>query len=333
MRLSRRPYFFEIVMLTVVYGTVAFISLVGVHLDEVDVGDVVWAVVLSGAAACALVELGKRLLPFRAVYNRRETGYWMRERLREVFPRVRAIGPRNRIDPDAEAAMALEFDAFLDPDAEAAKAVALEFVNWIEFAGWAIEGLDDALQAPAMLHNVPYMTWWDRVSGRWMRLRYATLSAYNLPAEQFVAQVAIAADRSLRGGLVTIVDVPSSEEEAEEAAEAVRRQAWVYSLLRLRPSGATSPDQDRYRTPEERLSWYADEVAFALDQLQNQLTTRWRFRVQLASVALSGAVAAVSVLATDATHAGAYVLAALLFGGFVSWVVRDATASLERFRR
>jgi hypothetical protein len=270
-RLSRRPYFFEFVMVSVMYGTVAFILRVGVHLDEVDVGDVVWAVVLSGAAACALVELGKRLLPFRAVYNRRETGYWMRERLREVF---------HRLDPD---------------DAEAATAEALEF------ARRAIMGLDDALQAPAMLHH-----------GRWMTLRYATLSAYNLPAEQFVAQVAIAADRSLRGGL---------------------RQAWVSSLVRLPPSEATSPDQDRYRTPEEQSSWYADEVAFALDQLQNQLTTRWRFRVQLASVALSGAVAAVSVLATDATHAGAYVLAALLFGGFVSWVVRDATASLERFRR
>ena len=278
MRVPRRPYFFfEIVMLALLVLAVAAAVSVGVHLDDVNLMDAVQAVVLSGVASCALVEAGKRLLPFRARYNRRETGAWISDRA------VRAFYDRKA---DAE----------------------LNARHTLSHAFEAQASLDQALQAATIRRaNAVYRS---SLLRRVRIVGQATVSAYNLPAEQFVAQVAIATDRLLRFE---------------------RRDAWVSLLLTL--SRRERDLEDSLRSTEDWGSWAADEVAFALDQLQNQLATRWRFRVQLASVALSGAVAAISLLTTEATSAGAYVLAAILFGGFVAWIVRDATASLERFRR
>lgn len=79
----------------------------------------------------------------------------------------------------------------------------------------------------------------------------------------------------------------------------------------------------------------AEGTRAGIDLLQISVGQRWRRTVRGAAVLLSGLFGAFGALLVNQTLASRllYTLAALVFGGFFAWVIRDLTAIAERLRR
>jgi hypothetical protein len=136
---------------------------------------------------------------------------------------------------------------------------------------------------------------------------------FNLPAELLTAQVAAAAERALQS--------PRRYEELLEGLAPFRS-------LTSKTKGSWA--DERISAPDA--GWL---ISSAIDQLQIRLAGRWQHYLQATACWLAGAVGLV-ISSTDAIHGNqgrVHVIAALVFGGFLAWVFRDAVAALERLRR
>lgn len=142
---------------------------------------------------------------------------------------------------------------------------------------------------------------------------------FNLPAEQFSAQVAAAAERAVR-------DPARYQELLLALCVGMDRDA----LAGLYPGG--EPDDVRRR---EAVADVEYRIATAIDQLQIRLAGRWRHYLQATAWWLTGLVALLLALIdrTPAVHSATLVVVALLFGGFFAWLARDVSAVVERLRR
>ena len=127
-------------------------------------------------------------------------------------------------------------------------------------------------------------------------------STFNLPAEQFVAQV----------GRV----VGSSGTPQDGPSELVRAFATM--------PGATL-------TRDERVGEVLD-VSGVLDRLQIRLGARWRHYLSGSAMWIAGALALAWAVVAD--HDSSWpVVAALVFGGFFAWLSRDVAGAVESWRR
>jgi hypothetical protein len=141
------------------------------------------------------------------------------------------------------------------------------------------------------------------------------LRVFNLPTEQLAAQVSAAAE-------VAIADP----------------KPYSALLAGLTGEPAAAVVQERSDTTDEtgeRGYRFAQRVRAGVDQLQISLGERWRRYVQSAAVALAGlyGVALTEASEIPPDHDGRFVLAAVVLGGVLAWVVRDVAAVLERWRR
>ncbi len=147
--------------------------------------------------------------------------------------------------------------------------------------------------------------------------RYA---AFDAPPDQLVAQVATAVDLAI-----------SDPYEYEPLLVALVGRELPRKLRRESKPPTSREDPPRL---DRREVADAQRIQAALDALQLRLVSVWRRLVQLSAVTLAGLYGIGLVWAAGLTeHEQArYLFAAVVLGGPGSWLVRDVTAVLERWR-
>jgi hypothetical protein len=259
---------------------VSFVSLPTLHpRGPLPLVPFVGSVLFSAVAAMAMLETVKRLLPLRGAYNRRQLALWLRERSGGAVAMGQCIRAMDLSAP----------------------------------AGTPRPDGPESRQAEADVDQaVGYQ--WERVNLRGPGLG----GAFNLPAEQFSAQVAAAAERATR-------DVP-------------RYEQLLLALCMGLPPERLQALYQRPAPDEEGREGVADvqyRIAAAIDQLQIRLAGRWRHYLQATAWWLTGLIALMLALVdrTPAVHSATFVVVTLLFGGFFAWLARDVSAVVERLRR
>jgi hypothetical protein len=151
---------------------------------------------------------------------------------------------------------------------------------------------------------------------------------YNLPVGQLVAQIGIAAERVLSN--------PASDRRLVSAL--IGEAAMPPSPPT--PPTANAPDTAKASIQEDtaareraRRAYESQLLRTALDQLQISVSGRWRTWVQWTAVALSGAYGIALGYLMNLAGRSVYVLAAIFIGGFFSWLAKDVSGGLERWRR
>jgi hypothetical protein len=142
---------------------------------------------------------------------------------------------------------------------------------------------------------------------------------FNLPNEQLAALVSSAADLTLNSG------------QGVHFAAALARMTPddVYTASRAMRTRARDDDQTY------PVAVVAQRIRSGVDQLQISLGERWRRYVQSAALWVAGAygIALVHGRGFRAVDDGHLVLASVIIGGPLAWVLRDLTAVVERSRR
>lgn len=135
---------------------------------------------------------------------------------------------------------------------------------------------------------------------------------FNLPMEHVAAQINAAVD-------IALADPYRHIEFLETIAAAPLRDE-----LSVEKRG----EDDWHRELTQR-------VHSGIDQLQISIGERWRQYVQSTALALSGVYGIIFAgnAAGDHDSRPAYILVALVGGGALSWVIRDVSAIIERWRR
>jgi hypothetical protein len=141
---------------------------------------------------------------------------------------------------------------------------------------------------------------------------------FNLPTEQLAAQVSAAAD----------VALTTKKESYAALLDA------LVGPLRVDESEAK---KDPRLSPEDEEMVFAQRVRAGVDQLQISLGERWRTYIQGAALWIAGVYGIVLIHASSGSAEDRaeprFVLAALLLGGPLTWLIRDITAVIERARR
>jgi hypothetical protein len=132
---------------------------------------------------------------------------------------------------------------------------------------------------------------------------------FNLPIEQLVAQIRLAAD-------VAIVN--PQQHRALLVALAGSESLWL--------------DVEDNSVQQLEL---AHQVRAGIDALQISIGESWRRYVRALAVSISGLVGLLlaSFAGIEGRAGEIYVLASLVLGGFFAWLARDLTAAVERWRR
>jgi len=145
---------------------------------------------------------------------------------------------------------------------------------------------------------------------RWRTQKRDVRRVFNLPTEQLTAQISAAVDRALLE--------PS-------------RYPALFTALAGAPITDTRDENDEGRAEYLR----AQSVRAGVDQLQIVLGESWRRNLQGAALWIAGAFGLLfgSASAVDDGAEARYVLAAILLGGSIAWIVRDIVAVVERARR
>lgn len=151
---------------------------------------------------------------------------------------------------------------------------------------------------------------------------------FDLAIEHLCAQVSSAADFAL-----------SQPERYAELLLALAGPAKLESIDVLAPPVSVTdghilrqrgkPDSDR------PFAVLAEGTRAGIDLLQISVGQKWRRTVRASAVLLSGLFGAFGALLVHQSLSSRllYTLAALVFGGFFAWVIRDLTAIAERLRR
>lgn len=152
-------------------------------------------------------------------------------------------------------------------------------------------------------------------------LGHSPWGIFDLPIEQLSAQISAAADFAL--------------------TEPGRYQRFLASLIgsgTAIPAPASPAPAAATKAPtvgpEGDQTAHHYYVRASIDRLQATLGYRWRNYVRSTAMWLSGlfGIAIVEASRVTGLERGLDILAALLVGGFFSWLARDITASIERLR-
>lgn len=157
-----------------------------------------------------------------------------------------------------------------------------------------------------------------------------TVRTFNLPIEQLAAQIGAAADIAL-----------SSPSRFPSLLACLADSSIPSSLLNPDRNGLDLPlhteedDPQRRNFVSETRIEFAQRVQSGVDQLQISVGERWRRYVQGTAVWLSGAfgIALSSTATSQSAVQPRHILAALIIGGPLAWILRDVAAVIERWRR
>ena len=151
---------------------------------------------------------------------------------------------------------------------------------------------------------------------------------FDLAIEHLCAQVSSAADFAL-----------SQPERYAELLLALAGPAKLESIDMLAPPVSITNGRIRRQQAkvdsDQSFALLAEGTRAGIDLLQISVGQRWRRTVRAAAVLLSGLFGAFGALLVNQSPSSRllYTLAALVFGGFFAWVIRDLTAIAERLRR
>jgi hypothetical protein len=151
---------------------------------------------------------------------------------------------------------------------------------------------------------------------------------FDLAVEHLCAQVSSAADLAL-----------SQPDQYAELLLALAGPAKLTSIDMLSPPVDVIDGRIQRRSVkprnDESFALVAEGTRAGIDLLQISVGQRWRRTVRAAAVLLSGLFGAFGALLVNESVSTRllYTLAALVFGGFFAWVIRDLTAIAERLRR
>jgi len=151
---------------------------------------------------------------------------------------------------------------------------------------------------------------------------------FDLAVEHLCAQVSSAADFAL-----------SQPDQYAELLLALAGPAKLASIDLLAPpvdvtAGRIARQPTKPRN-DQAFALVAEGTRAGIDLLQISVGQQWRRTVRGAAVLLSGLFGAFGALLVNLSVSSRllYTLAALVFGGFFAWVIRDLTAIAERLRR
>lgn len=164
---------------------------------------------------------------------------------------------------------------------------------------------------------------------------------FNLPTEQLTAQISAAADRALidpsryRALVTALSGEPEREPDAMPAKDAGRSPEDPKPAPKD-PEQAAAEAKRAAEEAERRADYLLSQsVRAGVDQLQIALGESWRRTLQGAALWIAGAFGLLFSTASKADDGAEtrYVLAAVLLGGTIAWIVRDLVAVVERARR
>lgn len=149
---------------------------------------------------------------------------------------------------------------------------------------------------------------------------------FNLPVDRLAAQVSLAADLALSypGDYPSLLGALTGERRGTEGKPGAGESG--------KPHPSNPPSKGaRVTDADVRLSY---QVRGGVDRLQLYVGQGWRRTVRLSAVLISGVLGVIWVqfLTIYPSLSAAYVLSALILGGFISWVLRDLVAIIERLR-
>ena len=258
------------------------------------------AALFAGLSAAAILEVAKRLIGLRGMYQQRQIKLWLQER----SSRYDATSGTYAFRDDEETA---EWD-----EGETAEWRARHRRPHIELERLVGVLTDDDLHAMRSHARSPGAS--DAAAPRVgdALSRYSTTRRlarfYDLPIEQLSAQIYAAMDVAVR---------------EPERFPAVMKAVTGMGIGEVLPNSGRSAIE------------VAQAVRAGVDALHIDVGEGWRNYVRGTAIWLSGSVGLVTVLWSDVNgrDAGAYMLSSLLLGGFLAWVLRDLAAAVERWRR
>ncbi len=157
------------------------------------------------------------------------------------------------------------------------------------------------------------------------RAEYALRDVFDLPIEQLCAQISSAADLAIteperNAELLLGLTGPTGLKDIDQLAPAKRI---VDGRIEREPS------KEKPAYPQ-----VAQGVRTGIDVMQISVGQRWRRGVQGSAVLISGILGVIGVFFARVAWPtrGLFILAALVFGGFFAWLIRDLTAIVERIR-
>jgi hypothetical protein len=149
---------------------------------------------------------------------------------------------------------------------------------------------------------------------------------FDLPVEQLCAQIGAAADLAM-----------SEPQDYAELLLALTGPAWLKEIDSLAPPANVVNGRIVRRRSEDNTAYalVAQAARAGVDMMQISLGQRWQRGVRWAAIYVSGllGVAAAFLLHGSVVAQVLLVAAALILGGFFSWLTRDLVAIVERVRR
>jgi hypothetical protein len=156
---------------------------------------------------------------------------------------------------------------------------------------------------------------------------------FDLPIEQLCAQISSAANLAItepdrNAELLLGLTGPTGLKDIDLLAPGKKTADGRIEVVDGRIM-RTSNEEDNNAYPT-----VAQGVRTGIDVMQISVGQRWRRRVQGSAVLISGILGVAGVFFARVTWPtrGLFILAALVFGGFFAWLVRDLTAIVERIR-
>jgi hypothetical protein len=266
-----------------------------------------WAVlgfaVAIGVASAAAIQLAKQLLWVRSRFQRRWVMDWIGERC-AIEPLWADWQENNHM---TESYSSTAPDAAPVPISASSLAASQRTL--------AAEELEEALlggRAPRALRDV-----------------------FDLPIEQLSAQISSAADLAItrphrNAELLLGLTGPTGLKDIDRLAPAQKIiDGRIERIERTR-----NEDEQIRNEDDGAYTRVAQGVRAGIDVMQISVGQRWRRGVQGSAVLICGILGVIGVFFARVTWPtrGLFILAALVFGGFFAWLVRDLTAIIERIR-
>ena len=149
---------------------------------------------------------------------------------------------------------------------------------------------------------------------------------FNLPVEQLCAQIGAAADLAM-----------SEPPDHAELLLALTGPAWLKEIDSLAPPNRVVNGRIFRRRSEDNTAYalVAQAARSGVDMMQISLGQRWQRGVRLAAIYVSGLLGVTAAVLVHGSVLAQVLLgaAALVLGGFFSWLTRDLVAIVERVRR
>lgn len=309
-----------ITVLVVVVG-IALVA-VGPTFLDVDLGDIrAGAVDLlvvaasAGLISMAIIQIAKELLGYRGLHNRKALEEWLESDLPGVVRDVYLIkdAKQGRRSPGSQSA-----------DAEGALSMAERLSNLL-----SQQDIDTLMEWPplSLLMNAMEVKNQDMFLAQPIELICAQLGTAadltaSFPIENSPTLLVLTSPTYFGGA----VDFLEAAQNIDQKDEEISQRAMIETPVE---AGRPHKMEDRYFALRTQTSHHLQR---SLDEVQLTTGATWRRKVRLSAVLLSASlvigIASASGLQTQIIA----LVAAGLVGGYLSWVFRDITAIVERWR-